>query len=80
MLTEYIAAAMGKAKWDILSDDGSIYAEIPALPGVYSNNVHLEECLQELREVLEERIILSINHHLPLPNINGMEIRVRESE
>ena len=80
MLTEYIAAAMGKAKWDILSDDGSIYAEIPDLPGVYANNIRLEGCLQELREVLEEWMILRISHHLPLPNVDGIEIRMREPE
>jgi hypothetical protein len=29
MLTNYIKAAMRKAKYEILSDDGTLYGEIP---------------------------------------------------
>lgn len=37
MLTEYIRAAMRRAKYEILPDDGTFYGEIPDLDGVYAN-------------------------------------------
>ena len=33
MLGNYIRAAMGKAEYEILSDDGSFYGEIPGFEG-----------------------------------------------
>jgi predicted RNase H-like HicB family nuclease len=79
MLTEYIEAAMRKAKWDIFGDN-SFYAEIPDLPGVYANTPHLESCVQELRAVLEEWIVLSITHRISFPVIDGVELRIGEME
>ena len=37
MLTEYIEAAMKKARYEILPDDHSYYEEIPGFQGVYAN-------------------------------------------
>ena len=37
MLTQYIQAAMRQAKYEILSDDGSFYGEIPGFQGVWAN-------------------------------------------
>jgi predicted RNase H-like HicB family nuclease len=77
MLTQYIETAMRKAKWDILSDN-SFYAEIPDLPGVYANTPHLESCVQELRAVLEEWIVLSIIRRMSFPVIDSVELRAGE--
>jgi predicted RNase H-like HicB family nuclease len=67
MLTEYIQAAMNRVKYEILSDDGSYYGEIPECPGVYANTATLEECREELREVLEEWLLFRIHQHLEVP-------------
>ena len=68
MLTEYIQAALKKAKYEILSDDGSFYGEIPGFQGVYSNAATLEECRTQLREVLEDWLLLAdIKTKSPLP-------------
>lgn len=37
MLMNYIQAAMGHAKYEILPDDGSYYGEISECSGVYAN-------------------------------------------
>jgi len=58
MLTQYIQAAMRKAKYEILSDDNSFYGAIAGFDGVYANAKTLEECRDELKEVLEEWIFL----------------------
>ena len=38
MIREYLAAAMKRANYEILSDDGTYYGEIPGFHGVYAND------------------------------------------
>ena len=59
MFMEYVQAALRHARYEILQDDGSYYAEIPECVGVYANADTLEECREELQEVLEEWILLT---------------------
>jgi len=78
MLTEYIEAAMRKAKYEILSDDNTFYGYIPGFDGVYSNAEGLETCRSELKEVLEEWIMLGISRHAPLPTVDGIRLVVED--
>ncbi len=78
MLTKYIQAAMRKARYKILPDDGSFYGEIPGFQGVYANADQLEKCREELEEVLEEWIVLRISRSLPLPALEGIDLTIRE--
>ena len=78
MLTKYIQAAMRKAKYEILPDDGSFYGEIPGFDGVYANADQLEKCREELEEILEEWILLRISHSLPLPVLEGIDLTIKE--
>ena len=76
MLTDYIEAAMRHASCKMLTDDGSIYCEIPECPGVWANEANTDEALRELRSVLEGWIALGIAMHQPIPAIDGVEISV----
>jgi len=78
MLTEYIHAAMKRAKYEILLDDNTFYGEIPGFDGVYANAGTLEVCRDELEEVLEEWIFFRISRNLPLPRVEGVELRIKE--
>ncbi len=78
MLTQYIQTALHKAKYEILSDDRSYYGEIPGFDGVYANADTLESCREELEEVLEEWTFFRISRNLPLPIIDGIELRIKE--
>jgi predicted RNase H-like HicB family nuclease len=83
MLSQYIQAAMRRAKYEILEDDGSYYGEIPGFQGVYSNAPLLEDCRNELQEVLEGWILLHLSDHTPLPEVDGLKLetsRVPEPE
>ena len=62
MLLEYIQAALRHAKYEILPDDGSYYGEISECNGVYANAKTLENCREELREVLEEWVLFRRFH------------------
>jgi predicted RNase H-like HicB family nuclease len=77
MLSEYLAAALGKARYEILAEDGSYYGEIPSFDGVYANAATLESCREELREVLEEWILFRVSRNLPLPVVDGLELTIR---
>jgi len=78
MFTEYINAALKLAKYEILSDDHSYYGEIPEFNGVYANAPTLEECRNELLEVLEEWILFRIHKNLPIPVVDGIELSFKE--
>jgi len=53
MITEYIAAALRHARYEILPDDGGIYGHVPDLPGVWANEDTLEATREDLRVTLE---------------------------
>ncbi|VXD23017.1 conserved hypothetical protein [Planktothrix serta PCC 8927] len=67
MLTNFIYAAMNRAKYEIL-DEGIFYGEIPDCQGVWSSGKTLEECRENLQDALEGWIILGLRlgHQLPI--------------
>jgi predicted RNase H-like HicB family nuclease len=76
MLTAYIDAAMRGARYEILPEDRTYYGEIPACQGVWANADTLEECRDELKEVLEDWILIRVSQHLSLPVIEGIELPI----
>jgi len=76
MLTEYLEAAMRLARYEVLSDDGTFYGEVPTFDGVYANAATLEGCRDELREVLEEWLLLRVSRGLPIPAAGGITLTV----
>ncbi len=78
MLSQYIQAAKRQAKYEILSDDGSFYGEIPGFQGVYANAATLEDCREELAEVLEEWLVFRISRNYSLPVVNGLRLVVEK--
>jgi predicted RNase H-like HicB family nuclease len=78
MFREYLAAAMKRAKYEILSDDGTYYGEIPGFQGVLANAPDLEECRNTLEEVLEEWLLFSLSRALPIPVVDGLDLTFKE--
>jgi predicted RNase H-like HicB family nuclease len=78
MLMKYIQTALRHATYEILPDDGSFYGEIPVCNGVYANATTLEECREQLEEVLEEWILFRVYKNLPLPVVDGIELTIKE--
>ena len=79
MLTDYIQAAMRHARYQILPDDNTFYGEIPDCPGVWANADTLEACRQELQEVLAARAVFRLRDGLDLPEIEGIDLTVKDS-
>ena len=78
MLLAYMEAALRHARYTILQDEGLFYGEIPECNGVYADAANLEECRDQLREVLEEWILFRVHRNLPLPTIDGVQIAIKE--
>ncbi len=60
MPTAYIHAALRKAHYEILPEGEEYFGRIEGLQGVWTRADTLEACREELREVLEELIILGL--------------------
>jgi predicted RNase H-like HicB family nuclease len=77
MVSEYVSAALARAHYEILSEDSSYYGEIPGFEGVYANARTLEAGREELREVLEEWILVRVSRGLAVPVVDGRELTIR---
>ena len=75
MLTEYIQAAMRRARYEIL-EDHTFYGEISGFQGVFANAETLEDCREQLREVLEGWIVLGLRLGHPLPVVDGISLAI----
>ncbi|MAT98565.1 MAG: hypothetical protein CL608_15595 [Anaerolineaceae bacterium] len=75
MLTDYIRAAMRHATYEII-EDGTYYGEIPGFQGVYANAENLEDCREELQEVLEGWIVLGLKLGHTLPGVDGRHLNL----
>jgi len=79
MLREYIGRALQKAQYKQLTD-GSWFAEIPGLEGVWADGESVEDCRNELDEVLEEWLVLKIHDHDEIPDMDGIEVKPTRKE
>lgn len=78
MITEYLQAAMRRARYEILKDDGSYYGEIPGFDGVFANAETLESCREQLIEVLEEWLLIRVHKNLDIPVLENLKIQVQD--
>jgi len=77
MLQEYIQSALENSKYKVL-EDGTWFAEIPGFEGVWANSESVENCRQELIEVLEEWLILKFKDGDYVPVVNNIDINIKK--
>jgi len=75
MLTEYIDEALKIARYEIIDDEEPYYGEITELKGVWATGKTLEECRNNLKEVIEGWLLISIKKGLPIPKLGDVEIK-----
>ena len=74
MITAYTNKAMVLARYKIL-EDGTFFGEIPGIQGVWADADTLEDCRQELQEVLEDWLILKLrDNDDDIPVIGGISL------
>ncbi len=80
MLTDYLRAAMGKARYDLLGEGEGFYGEIPGFDGVLAQADTLEACRDELASTLEDWLLFRISRNLTVPVVEGLNLTIREVE
>ncbi len=75
MLVEYIEEALKKAHYEIIDDEEPYYGEVRELKGVWASGKTLEECRNNLKDVIEGWILLSIKKGIPIPKLGEIEIK-----
>ena len=78
MLIKYIHSAMHHAHYEFLKSDRLFYGEIPKCKGVYATGKTLEDCRDQLEQILEEWVLFRISKNLDIPRINGVILNVKE--
>ena len=73
MLTNYIHQVMRHAHFKLLAN-GRFYGSIPSFQGVWSEGATLEECRDELVEVLEGWLIVKLRGGDDVPIMDGIDI------
>ncbi len=76
MLTRYTREAIKKARYKTLPN-GTWFAEIPGLAGVWANESTSDKCQEVLKEVLEEWLVLKLRDNDPIPRMGRVTLPMR---
>jgi predicted RNase H-like HicB family nuclease len=75
MLIDYIEAAMRRAKYEMLADEGFV-GTIPGFRGLIGHARSLERCRDDLYGALQAWLLLKLQHgDRDLPVVDGMKPR-----
>jgi predicted RNase H-like HicB family nuclease len=80
MLTEYVEEALRRARYELIEDQEPYYGEVPELKGVWATGKTLEECRENLKDVIEGWILVSLKRDMPVPRLGRREIVSRIME
>jgi len=76
MLVEYIEEALKRARYEIIEDDEPYYGEVTELPGVWATGKSLEECRENLRDVIDGWILVRIQKGLSIPRLGERQVQL----
>lgn len=74
MLLEYIQEALRRAHYEIIEDAEPYYGEVPELPGVWATASSLEQCRENLQEVIEGWLLIRLQKGLSIPDLGNTRI------
>ncbi len=74
MITQYIEAALSRARYEIIKDEEPYYGEVPELEGVWATGKTLEECRRNLAEVIDGWLVVRLRRGLSIPSIGEHKI------
>lgn len=68
MILEYVNAALARARYEKIDDrERPFYGEVPGLKGVWATGRTLEDCREQLVEVIEGWLIVRLRKGLSIP-------------
>jgi len=68
MISDFIKSSLKRAKYEKLKD-GTYYGEIKGLRGLWANAKTLKKCKEEMKEVLEDWLVIKIQHGDSVPGL-----------
>ncbi len=71
MIRDYIDAAMRKASYEHIADERIYFGKIPGFKGLWASGKTKCVCETELRERLDEWIVLGLRMNMSLPTVGG---------
>ena len=74
MLTEYLAAAMELAQFEVIDDPEPYYGTVTGITCVWATGKTLEECRYNLTAAFEDWVFFSVARGHTLPVLNGLSI------
>jgi len=75
VITEYIQAALSRAKFEIIKDEEPYYGEVLELKGVWATGKTLEECRHNLIEVIDGWLVVRLHRGLPIPPLGKYRVK-----
>ena len=78
MIRQYVDEALRGARYDKLKD-GTFYGEVPRLRGVLAAGETLEECRNQLAEVVEEWVLVRVAKSLSVPPLGKIAVKVKKA-
>lgn len=78
MIRQYVEEALRIAWYDKLEDE-TFYGEVPRLRGVLATGETLEECRNQLAEVVEEWVLVRVAKGLSVPPLGKIEVKVKKA-
>ena len=74
MIREYIKTALQHARYELIDDEEPYYGEVPELQGVWATGKTLEECRQNLADVIDGWILIRLSRGLAVPPVGQVQI------
>lgn len=68
MFQEFCNYYLKKAAYELIENGKTYYGEVPSLRGVWATGKTIEECRENLLNVLEGWLILRLQRNMPIPN------------
>ena len=76
MITKYIDKALERARYEQL-ENGGFCATVRGLRGVISTGRNVEDCRDQLAQIVEEWILVRVASQLDVPKLGGVTITIR---
>jgi predicted RNase H-like HicB family nuclease len=76
VISRHVEAALRRAGYDKL-EDVTFYGKVRGLRGVLSTGETLEECRNQLADVVEEWVLVAVAKGLSVPRLGKIAIRVK---
>ncbi len=76
MISEYLEEALKRASYEIIDDEEPYYGEVSDLQGVWASGKTLEECRQNLLDVVEGWVLLRLTRGMNIPPLGQVQIQL----